>query len=144
VKPSDVSVKVLNGSGVRGQARTTLEALQAAGFATLDAADADRRDYSTTEVRYGAGARGKAQLVAAYLGVGTLVSGDNVAGTDVTIVLGRDFQHVTAPTSAPVTVATTSTTTPPDASTTPTTVNGPRANPGQTPGVAPQPLVGCG
>jgi LCP family protein required for cell wall assembly len=145
VKPSDVAVKVLNGSGVKGQARTTLDALHAAGFATLEPpADADSRDHSTTEVRYAAGARGKAQLVAAYLGVGTLVSGDTLVGSDVTVVLGRDFQHVTAPTSAPVTVATTATTAAPNASTTPTTVNGPRANPGQTPGVAPQPLVGCG
>jgi LCP family protein required for cell wall assembly len=141
VKPSDVNVKVLNGSGVKGQAGTTLDALGAAGFKMIQpAADADRRDYATTEVRYAEGAKAKAQLVAAYLGVGNLVAGGTVVGSDVTIVLGRDFQHVTAPTSAPVTVATTA----PSVSTTPTTAGGPKANPGQTPGVAPQPLVGCG
>jgi LCP family protein required for cell wall assembly len=143
VKPSDVQVKVLNGSGVKGQARTTLDALGGAGFKTIGPpADADRRDYATTEVRYAPGAKAKAQLVAAYLGVGTLVAGDNVVGSDVTIVLGRDFQHVTAPTSAPATVGTTAAAS--SASTTPTTAGGAKANPGQTPGVAPQPLVGCG
>jgi LCP family protein required for cell wall assembly len=141
VKPSEVTVKVLNGSGVKGQARTTLDALAAAGFKTLEPpADASRRDYDATEVRYASGAKSKAQLVAAYLGVGTLVAGDNIVGSDVTVVLGRDFEHVTAPTSTPVTPAPAPTT----GAATATTAGGPRPNPGQTPGVAPQPLVGCG
>ena len=79
-------------------------ALAAQGFVGVDPpADADRSDYTETEVRYAAGAQGKAQLVAAYLGVGKLVPGGNVVGSDVTVVLGRDFTEVTAPTSAPPT-----------------------------------------
>ncbi|MDQ1521766.1 MAG: LytR cell envelope-related transcriptional attenuator, partial [Actinomycetota bacterium] len=89
--------------------------------------------YQTTEVRYGPGGLKKAQLVAAYLGVGKLRGTKNVAGADVTVVIGRDFKQVTAPTTAPPTTTTIK----------PTATTGPPANPGQTPGVAPQPIVGC-
>jgi LCP family protein required for cell wall assembly len=137
VSPSQVSVKVLNGSGRGRAANTTLQALGARGFQEVaPAADADRSDYATTQVHYAPGAERKAALVAAYLGVGSLVAGGTVGGSDVTVVLGRDFTQVGNP------GATTSTA--PAAATTPTTAaNGPKANPGQTPGVAAQPLVGC-
>ncbi|MDQ1521767.1 MAG: hypothetical protein QOI55_2840 [Actinomycetota bacterium] len=138
VSPSDATVKVLNGSGVKGAAAQTLTALGAAGFKTLSpAADADRRDYQATEVRYAPGAKGEAQLVAAYLGTGKLVAGNNVVGSNVTIVLGRDFKQVTTPTTGAPSSNTTA------APTTSTTSSGARPNPGQTPGVAAQPLVGC-
>jgi hypothetical protein len=132
-----VSVKVLNGSGRRGAASSALQALGARGFHEVPpAADADRTDYSTTQVRYAPGAKRKAELVAAYLGVGTLTEGGNVGGSDVTVVLGRDFTQVGNPTAS----ATTATTPAPA----PTTAgNGPRANPGQTHGIGPQPFAGC-
>jgi hypothetical protein len=134
VVPRQVKVKVLNGSGVSGQAKTTLDALAAAAFVRVDPpANADRTDYQTTEVRYGPGGFKKAQLVAAYLGVGKLRGTKNVAGADVTVVIGRDFKQVTAPTTTPPTTTTIK----------PTATTGPPANPGQTPGVAPQPIVGC-
>jgi LCP family protein required for cell wall assembly len=137
VSPAQVSVKVLNGSGRRGAANTTLQALGARGFHEVPpAADADRTDYATTEIRYAPGAEHKAALVAAYLGVGQLTAGGNVDGSDVTVVLGRDFAQVGNPAA--------STTTPTTHAPTPaTTANGPKANPAQTPGVGPQPLVGC-
>jgi polyisoprenyl-teichoic acid--peptidoglycan teichoic acid transferase len=137
VAPSQVSVAVLNGSGVNGEALQTLDALTARGFQKAGApADADRSDYPTTEVRYGTGSQRKAQLVAAYLGVGTLVAGGNQAGSDVTVVLGSDFRQVTTPST---TAAANS-----SATTTPTTAaSGPKANPGQSAGAKAQPLVGC-
>jgi LCP family protein required for cell wall assembly len=136
VVPAQVKVKVLNGSGVSQQAKTTLDALSAVGFERVDPpANADRSDYETTEVRYARGAQHKAQLVAAYLGVGKLVAGKSAAGADVTVVLGNDFQRVSAPTTS--TSSTTTTTGKP------TVTSGPKANPGQTPGAAPQPVVGC-
>jgi LCP family protein required for cell wall assembly len=134
VVPSQVKVKVLNGSGVINQAKRTLTALAAAGFGRVEPpGNADRSDYSSTEVRYGKGGKHKAQLVAAYLGVGTLRDQKNVAGADVTVVLGDDFKRVTTPTTAPPSTA------PPK----PTVTTGPPANPGRTPGVVPQPVVGC-
>jgi LCP family protein required for cell wall assembly len=135
VAPGTVRVKVLNGSGVSGKARATLSALGAAGFQEVQPpADADRIDYATTEVRYGAGAKAKAQLVAAYLGVGKLVEGGNVSGSDVTVVIGRDFTHVRTPGATTTTAAAATTTTAP---------SGPKANPAQAAGAAAQPLVGC-
>jgi LCP family protein required for cell wall assembly len=140
VKPGDVTVKVLNGSGVSGAAAGTLDALGQAGFQRVDPpADADRTDYATTEVRYAPGAKDKALLVAAYLGgAGKLVAGGNVVGSDVTIVLGRDFTQVTPPTTAAATTA------PSTAATTTTSPSGPKPNPGQVAGIGPQPPVGCG
>jgi LCP family protein required for cell wall assembly len=140
VKPAEVSVKVLNGSGKSGAARATLEALAAQGFQRVDPpADADRSDYAQTEVRYAGGQKTKAQLVLAYLGgAGKLVPGGNVVGSDVTVVLGKDFAQVTPPTTAPVTTTTTG----PTVQT--TSATGPVPNPGLTPGMKPQPLVGCG
>ncbi|MCU1428898.1 MAG: transcriptional attenuator, LytR family [Actinomycetia bacterium] len=137
VVPNQVTVKVLNGSGVRGKAATTLTALGAAGFQPLTPpADADRSDYATTEVRYATGALHKAQLVAAYLGTGNLVAGGNVVGSDVTVVLGRDFQQVSTPTTVPPSTT-------PQVTTATVPATGPRANPGQVAGTKVQPLVGC-
>jgi LCP family protein required for cell wall assembly len=134
VLPAQVKVKVLNGTDRTGEARKTLDELANAGFVRLDpAANADSSDYRRTEVRYAKGGRAKAQLVAAYLGVGKLVSGKGVKGADVTVVLGDDFEQVSTPTTVPPTTATTK----------PPVTTGPVANPGQTPGVAPQPVVGC-
>jgi hypothetical protein len=134
VVPAQVKVKVLNGSDVTGQAASTLDALGAAGFVRVDpAGNADRSDYDATEVRYVNGAKNKAQLVAAYLGVGKLVRGNGAAGADVTVVLGGDFEQVTPPTTATTTTTTVQ----------PPTTTGPAANPGQTPGVPRQPVVGC-
>jgi LCP family protein required for cell wall assembly len=136
VVPAQVRVKVLNGSGVSGQAKSTLGALAAVGFKRVDPpGNADRSDYESTEVHYVRGAQHKAQLVAAYLGVGKLVAGKSVAGADVTVVLGNDFRRVSTPTTT--TSSTTTTTAKPPVT------SGPKANPGQTPGAAPQPVVGC-
>ncbi len=68
VSPSQISVQVLNGSGVSGVAGTTLDSLVSLGFVKGAAAgDADRHDYTTTEVRYVPGAQKKAAVVAAYI-----------------------------------------------------------------------------
>jgi LCP family protein required for cell wall assembly len=140
VNAADVLLMVLKGSGKGGAAKSTLAALAAQGFQRVDPpADADRSDYAQTEVRYASGKQKEAQLVLAYLGgVGKLVPGGNVVGSDVTLVIGRDFQQVTPPTTAPASTTTTA----PTVQT--TSATGPQANPGLTPGMKPQPLVGCG
>jgi LCP family protein required for cell wall assembly len=139
IPPGQITVQVLNGSGVRGVAGTTKTALTAAGFADGGPiGDADRSDYSQTEVRYVPGALGKAEVVASYLGgVGKLVALAGVSGSaSVVVVLGRDFQSVVKPGSRSSASSSTSSTVPP--------------NPGKTPGItAPvtekgRPPVGCG
>ena len=81
-----------------------------------------------TEVRYGPAGLAKARLVLAYLGgAGKLVAlGAAPSGADVLVVLGGDFQQVSAPT--------TSTTGAPAAhkAGVTTTTSGPAASPGGT------------
>jgi len=133
VRAADVHAQVLNGSGVGGQARQVSDALSGVGFSMVgQPSNADRNDYTTTEVQYTKGSEHVAQFALAYLGgAGKLVRVSRVpAGTNVVIVLGRDFEAVEAPTT-PATGAST---------TTPTTVSGPPANPG---GQKPLPAAGC-
>lgn len=106
LEPAEVRVSVQNGSGIPGAAGDTLDALKANGFAGVDPpADADRLDYEVTEIRYAPGAEGHARLVKAYLaGAGKLVPVDAATeGSDVVLVVGRDFQGVFAPGTAPTT-----------------------------------------
>jgi polyisoprenyl-teichoic acid--peptidoglycan teichoic acid transferase len=136
VAAGDVRAVVLNGSGVAGQARVAFDALRSAGFGVVDPpANADRSDYQTTEVRYAKGAEDQARFALAYLGgAGKLVQVDRVPkGANVVIVLGRDFEQVTAP----------ATTAPGAAATSPTTVAGPPTNPNPGGGDAPLPASGC-
>jgi hypothetical protein len=114
ISPATVTLKVENGSGAGGAASRAQSALVAAGFQAPGAAtDADRSDYTVTEVRYGPGGQKKAELVLAFLGgAGKLVAEGTApkSGTDVVVVLGQDFQQVSVPAAA--------TTTPPPAPTT--------------------------
>jgi LCP family protein required for cell wall assembly len=138
ISPSTVRVNVQNGSDVAGAAGKARDNLGADGFALgAPAANADRSNYDVTEVRYGPGAKTKAQLVLAYLGgAGKLVALDSApSGADVVLVLGADFHGVTAPVTstsgAPATKGTPGTTGT-------TTTTGPPANPG---GAVPE--AGC-
>lgn len=142
--PRTVSVAVWNGSSIDGAAGEALGKLAAANFQTVGRANADRDDYETTEVRYRPGAREQAQLVAAYLVAGgEVVEADDTGGTDVIVVIGRDYEGVRRPrgnTAAPDI----------DSEPVESTTVPPPPNPGTTPGIeAPitepgKPLVGCG
>jgi hypothetical protein len=101
-----VRVAVRNGSGRTGAGSTTLDALKGAGFAVLPpATNADRSDYTISEVRYapGAGNQNKAKLVLAYLGgAGKVVALQGATeGADVVLVVGRDFSTISAPAARP-------------------------------------------
>jgi LCP family protein required for cell wall assembly len=99
VNPSSVHLVVLNGSGRSGLGASVLASMQARGFAVLPPArNADRSNYSVTEVRYAPGSDAKARLVLASLGgAGKLVSATSAqtGGADVALVLGSDFQGLT-------------------------------------------------
>jgi LCP family protein required for cell wall assembly len=138
IAPATVRVAVQNGTTVAGAAGKARRDLGSDGFGLGGpAADADRSDYSVTEVRYGPADKTKAQLVLAYLGgAGKLVSLDtSPRGADVILVLGRDFHQVTPPATstsgAPATHGQPGTTGT-------TTTTGPPANPG---GAVPE--AGC-
>ncbi len=136
--PGDVRVRVLNGSGVTGQAGSTSAALTALGFAAAGTGEADRFDVQTTVVRYTAGEEAKADLVARHLDpapVHELVEGELEA--DVLVVTGALHLGTLTTPRPPGPTTTTSTTigqTTTTASTTSTTVIGlvPEAPPGVT------------
>jgi LCP family protein required for cell wall assembly len=89
-------VEVRNGSGVSGQGRETLVALEAAGFVPVDSSDASDFAYPTTVIRYAPGQ----ELAAAH--VARFIDGDpgfeedpSIADqADVVVVTGADFTAV--------------------------------------------------
>jgi LCP family protein required for cell wall assembly len=109
VRPVDVRVKVLNGSGANGAAGTTAQALQERGFVNggTDNNPAGLVDHS--EVRYASSDLAKAQLVASVVPGAQLVGDNSLSGTDIVLVLGKNFQGLgsTATTGAPEATTTT-------------------------------------
>lgn len=93
--PADVSVSVRNGSGVGGVATAAGNLLEGAGFDVREIGNAKRSDYDETLVVY-SGTSEDAKAVADALGGGQLVmnDGDYGFGTDVLVVVGKDWQQL--------------------------------------------------
>ena len=126
ITPDGVRVKVLNGSGVPGQAGVARDALVAAGFTSAGTGEADSFEVGRTVVRYAAGQGQAADLVARYLTAGAVLEEVTSAiGADVVVITGADFAGVrSAPapsTSSTTTVPTTSATSAPTSTTGSTT-----------------------
>jgi LCP family protein required for cell wall assembly len=96
IDPDEVSVRVLNGSGIGGVAANAYEGLAAQGFETVDVpSDAPTFDYETTEVRYEDGADDEALLVLLALGGrGSVVEVDDTGDAEVEVILGSDYEGV--------------------------------------------------
>jgi hypothetical protein len=103
--PSQVRVRVLNGSGVNGAAGTALAGFQQYSFAPAGVGNTPQ--VSSTEIHYRPGNEDKAKLVASYLGgVGKLVSDSSISDADVVVMLAKDYKGVTAPAGARTTTTT--------------------------------------
>jgi len=99
--PSTIRVRVFNGSGVNGAAADTASVLQAHGFQGGGIGDNPDGNIEETEVRYRPGSESKAEVVRALLTAGgELVADDSIVEADVVLVIGEDFQGVTAPAGA--------------------------------------------
>jgi LCP family protein required for cell wall assembly len=110
-KPSQIRVRVFNGSARNGAASTTSADLQKQGF--VSAGVGNHAKLTATEVHYRRGTQDKAKVVASYLGgVGKLVEDKSVVDADVNVVLGTNFKAVTAPPNATVPAAGTPSPTP--------------------------------
>jgi len=97
VRPEDIRVRVLNGTGATGLALQASQAIHNVGFNIADKGDADNFKYSKTLIRYGSGAFNKAQLLQRYLDGGAqLVSDPSLRTIDVAIVVGQDYSGVRA------------------------------------------------
>jgi hypothetical protein len=92
VSPSEVSVSVLNGSGVPGAAATAATALTTAGFEASSGGNATRTD--TTTIGHRSGDEAAAALVAAQVPGAAVVVDDSVPAGTVQLVLGSDYNGV--------------------------------------------------
>jgi LCP family protein required for cell wall assembly len=135
VIPSQVTVRVQNGSGAERQAANTAEALGAVGFETVVDGDADPA--AATTISYAPGSEGAAQLVARHLTSRAVFAvDDGLDANEVTLVTGPDFTTVvrqpwpveqvppptTTTTAPPTTDASGATTTAPPATTSTTAI----------------------
>lgn len=92
VAPDQITVRVLNGSGIAGRAAEVAAALEAQGFTVAEIGDANRPDYATTEIRHDAASAESARTVlAAFRGATTVA--DPTSAT-VTIIVGTTYAGV--------------------------------------------------
>jgi len=92
VQPDEVTIRVLNGSGVAGRAAEVAAALEAQGFTVASVGDADRSDYASTEIRHNAASAEAARTVLAALPGASTVADD--AASTITIVIGTTYAGV--------------------------------------------------
>lgn len=132
INPADISIAVLNGSGVAGRAGQLGALLADQGFTVVNIADADRSDYTVTEIRYPSGQQAVGEAIASALPGAIAV--EDVSGSAITIVIGTDFSSLnpfTPPTDSNPSATTASETPETDQAdqiTDPTTANTVRCN----------------
>jgi hypothetical protein len=109
VRPVDVRIIVRNASGVQGAAGTIAQELTQRGFVSGGAENDSRGEVDHSEIRYAPSGKAKADLVAASVPGAQLVEDQTLTGTDIVLVLGKDFHGLgsTATTAAPSATTTT-------------------------------------
>jgi hypothetical protein len=112
VRPADVRVLVRNASGVQGAAGTTSQELQQKGFVPGGAENDPRGQVDHSEIRYASADLAKAQLVASLVPGAQLVEDGTLSGTDIVLVLGKDFHGLGSSTATTAPAATTTTLSP--------------------------------
>ena len=100
VPPSQITVRVLNGTGQSGIGHTVANELAAQGF-TVSSGNADASTYRTTVVRYGSSRVQSSQTVAAAV-PGSTRQLDTNLGSTVELILGSTFTRVAPVTISPV------------------------------------------
>lgn len=99
-----VAITVLNGTGVKGQAREAADALGEAGFVVAKVGDAPTVGQTQTSLRFAPGHKAQADLVALIMQPGVKLVEDASAGNGVVLTTGADFRGITLP-EATTTVA---------------------------------------
>ncbi|HVV29293.1 MAG TPA: LCP family protein [Mycobacteriales bacterium] len=94
---SQVSVEVLNGSGVNGAAAATRTALEGYGFQVASIGDAA---HGTTTIRYADADAGAARTLAKAVPGAALVQDSSLTGGTVQLIIGTDFTSVQDPSTA--------------------------------------------
>jgi LCP family protein required for cell wall assembly len=98
VAPGDVTVSVLNGSGVSGAASKAATALAGAGFEASSGGNADPTD--TTTVTHPTGDDAAAGLVAAQVPGAAITPDDSLPAGTVQLVIGTDYNGIGQPVTA--------------------------------------------
>ena len=93
--PENVRVEVLNGSGTAGEASRVAQELTAAGFQVVSVGNADRNDYTTTEVRYDPAYDESGRTLGAAI-AGSSVVEDISLGTTLRVIVGADSPTATS------------------------------------------------
>ena len=104
LSPSAVTVQVLNGSGIAGQAQRTASELRASGFNVSGYSTAGSIAGTATIIAYPSGQTALARTVAAHLvGPVTMHADPTLRGSNVVLTTGRGFGGIRAapPTTAP-------------------------------------------
>ena len=108
ILPSTVHVRVLNGTGVSGEAGKVALDLQHQGFSVVGTGDARAFGATTPVVSYGRGQEDKAKLLVAYMAGGATLKQDlNIQGVDVVLTTASGFGGIRAPGTANTTSSTT-------------------------------------
>ena len=108
---SSVRVRVLNGSGVGGQASKATAGLTKAGFTVGDSGDAQAFNYTKTAIKYAHGQKAEAQLLQSYVpGTPTITEDRTISGADVVLITGPNFNGISAGPGGASSVPTTATT----------------------------------
>jgi len=109
VQPSEITVRVLNGTGKVNQGADTTDQFAAAGFKVRSPGNDTDVTFQQTEVRYRPGQDAEAVQVARYLSADPTLIADPTAG-EITVVTGQDLVTVlTKPKPASAISTTTST-----------------------------------
>ena len=100
ISPSNIRARVLNGSGLPGQATRAAKELRGAGFLLTGTGDAGSFSYGQSVVLYSPGMQAKAQFLQAYVVGGARLQQDgSLGGADVGLVTGASFAGIQAPSS---------------------------------------------
>lgn len=104
VSPSGVTVQVLNGSGMAGQALRAASEVAAAGFQVAGTGDSATAGHVASVVRYGPGQDAQAKLLQSEVGGSVSIQADpNLHGSNLALVTGTAFTgvHASGPASPP-------------------------------------------
>lgn len=103
VRPSSISVQVLNGSGVAGQASEVAATLRADGFRVAGTGDATAYNFGETVIEYGPGGLTAATAVREKLdGQASPKFTNSLSGNRVVLITGHDYSAGAGHGSAPV------------------------------------------
>jgi LCP family protein required for cell wall assembly len=106
IPPSNIRLRVLNGSGAEGQAGEVAKGLREVGFNVAGLGQADSFRYTDSVIAYAPGQLDKARVVQSKIQGGTKLQEDStLRSIDVVVISGGNFGGVVGASAAPTTSA---------------------------------------